>query len=46
MMCGCTTVWMYDNEGGMQEMVKELAKMWNTLLKNSDDVLEIDAAAL
>lgn len=35
-------VWMYDNEGGMHEMVKDLAKMWNDLLKNSNEVLEID----
>eukprot|EP00984_Skeletonema_dohrnii_P020833 scaffold10261_cov70-Skeletonema_dohrnii-CCMP3373.AAC.1 len=35
-------VWMHDNEGGMQGMLTDLAKMWNTLLKNSDEALEID----
>jgi len=35
-------VWMHDNEGGMDGMVKDLAKMWNSLLKNSDETLEID----
>lgn len=35
-------VWMYGKEGGMKKMVRELAKMWNDLLKNSDEALEID----
>jgi len=29
-------------EEGMQDMVTDLAKIWNTLLKNSDEALEID----
>lgn len=35
-------VWMFRNEGGMHEMVKDLATMWNDLLKNSDETLKID----
>mmetsp|Transcript_14303 Transcript_14303/g.33207 ORF Transcript_14303/g.33207 Transcript_14303/m.33207 type:complete len:149 (-) Transcript_14303:2018-2464(-) len=36
-------VWMHDNEGGMTEMVKELARMWKELLKNDDKKLGIDS---
>ena len=36
-------VWMHDNEGGMDGMVKDLAGMWKRLLKNDDDKLGIDA---
>lgn len=33
---------MKTEEEGMQDMVTDLAKIWNTLLKNSDEALEID----
>eukprot|EP00536_Pseudo-nitzschia_multiseries_P004206 jgi/Psemu1/64530/estExt_Genemark1.C_690003 len=36
-------VWMHDNEGGMNDMVEDLAKMWKELLKNSDKSLGIDS---
>ena len=36
-------VWMHDNEGGMEDMVKNLASMWKRLLKNDDEKLGIDA---
>mmetsp|Transcript_20951 Transcript_20951/g.38420 ORF Transcript_20951/g.38420 Transcript_20951/m.38420 type:complete len:237 (+) Transcript_20951:93-803(+) len=36
-------VWMHDNEGGMEGMVKDLASMWKRLLKNDDEKLGIDA---
>ena len=36
-------VWMHDNEGGMEGMVKDLASMWKRLLKNNDEKLGIDA---
>ena len=34
-------VWMHDNEGGMDEMVKALAKSWKMLLKLPNDKLGI-----
>ena len=37
-------VWVHDNEGDMEGMVKDLAKMWKTLLKSTDAVLGVDAA--
>lgn len=36
-------VWMHDNEGTMEDMVKGLAGMWKRLLKNDDEKLGIDA---
>jgi len=36
-------VWMYDNEGVMGGMVKSLAGMWKKLLKNDDEILNIDS---
>jgi hypothetical protein len=36
-------VWMHDNEGGMEGMVKNLASMWKKQLKNSNETLNIDA---
>jgi septation ring formation regulator EzrA len=36
-------VWMHDNEGGMEGMVKNLASMWKKQLKNSNEILNIDA---
>lgn len=35
-------VWMHDNEGGMDVLVKGLAAQWKKLLKNSDDALGWD----
>ncbi|KAL7540568.1 hypothetical protein ACHAWF_006720 [Thalassiosira exigua] len=35
-------LWMHDNEGGMEGMVKDLADMWKPLLKNTDEKLGID----
>jgi hypothetical protein len=36
-------VWMHDNEGDMDGMVKDLAGLWKKLLKNTDEALGIDA---
>jgi len=36
-------VWMHDNEGGMDGMVKNLAGLWKLLLKKSNEELGIDA---
>jgi len=36
-------VWMHDNEGGMEEWVKDFGSMWKRLLKNTDEKLGIDA---
>ena len=36
-------VWMHDNEGGTEGMVKNLASMWKKQLKNSNETLNIDA---
>ena len=35
--------WMHDNEGDMDGMVEDLAKMWKNLLKNDDEKLGIDS---
>lgn len=35
-------VWMHDNEGGMDDMVSALGKLWKALLEKSDDILAID----
>ena len=34
--------WMWDNEGGLNDMVKELARLWKSTLKKSDEDLGID----
>ena len=34
--------WMCDNEGGMEGMVKGLARLWKNILKRSDEDLGID----
>lgn len=34
---------MFDNEGDMNSMVKNLISLWTALLKNSNDVLKIDS---
>lgn len=36
-------VWMHDNEGDMEDMVKDLAKLWKKLLAKDDAALGIDA---
>uniref|UniRef100_A0A7S0ACX6 Uncharacterized protein n=1 Tax=Minutocellus polymorphus TaxID=265543 RepID=A0A7S0ACX6_9STRA len=36
-------VWMHDNEGDMEDMVKDLAKLWKKLLSQDDSALGIDA---
>jgi hypothetical protein len=36
-------VWMQDNEGGLNDMVLGLAKLWKNMLKKSDADLGIDA---
>jgi hypothetical protein len=36
-------VWMHDNKGDMGGMVKSLAGMWKKLLKNDDEILNIDS---
>mmetsp|Transcript_25144 Transcript_25144/g.29103 ORF Transcript_25144/g.29103 Transcript_25144/m.29103 type:complete len:216 (-) Transcript_25144:318-965(-) len=36
-------VWMYDNEGGMNDMVSGLARLWKSTLKKTDEELGIDA---
>lgn len=35
-------VWMHDNEGGMEDMVKDLAKLWKKLLAKDNSTLGID----
>jgi len=35
--------WMHDNEGGMEDWVKDLGSMWKRLLKNPDEKLDIDS---
>ena len=34
---------MHDNEGDMEDMVKDLAKLWKKLLAQDDSALGIDA---
>jgi len=36
-------VWMHDNEGGMDVVVKQLAKWWKSVLAKSDTELGIDS---
>lgn len=36
-------VWLHDNEGGMEGMVKDLSNMWKRLLKTDDNKLGIDS---
>jgi len=36
-------VWVHDNEGDMDGLVKDLAKMWKTLLQLTDAELGVDA---